>query len=64
MLSSRADWYVRTPAIAALMAIARSRPAILSLFNSRLRDEDRNEREAAASTLSDIARVESELLDP
>jgi len=57
------DWYVMTPATAALKAMARWRPAVLRVFFSRLRSADPDAREHAAQALADIAREEPELLE-
>jgi hypothetical protein len=58
------DWYVMAPATAALKAMARYRPAVLSIFMSRLRSDARGARSHAAEAIADIARKEPEILDP
>ena len=58
------DWYVETPANAALKAMARSMPAVLRIFFARLRSQDAEERVHAARALREIAKREPEILDP
>jgi nucleoside phosphorylase len=58
------DWYVETPAIAALKAMVRSMPAVLGIFFARLRSEQAEERTHAAQALAEIAKREPEVLDP
>jgi hypothetical protein len=55
------DWYVETPPNAAM---ARSMPAVLSIFFLRLRSRDPEERAHAARSLAEIAKREPEILDP
>jgi hypothetical protein len=55
------DWYVETPANAAM---ARSMPAVLRIFFLRLRSRDPEERAHAARSLAEIAKREPEILDP
>lgn len=57
------DWYVESPANAALKAMARHMPAVLRIFFIRLRSSSPEEREHAAHALRDIAQKEPELLD-
>ncbi len=58
------DWYVETPANAALKAMVRSMPAILGIFFTRLHSGDAAERVHTAQALAEIARREPEVLDP
>lgn len=58
------DWYVTTPATAALKAMTRWRPAVLRVFFSRLHSPDPDAREYVAQALADIARTEPEILEP
>lgn len=58
------DWYVETPANAALKAMARSMPAVLRIFFARLQSQDAEERVHAARALREIAKREPEILDP
>lgn len=58
------DWYVESPANAALKAMARSMPAVLQIFFVRLRSSKVAERAHAAHCLADIAENEPEILDP
>ncbi|MGP8281612.1 MAG: hypothetical protein ACLQT6_02730 [Desulfomonilaceae bacterium] len=58
------DYYVDTPATAALKILARYRPAILRIFLMRLADSDPSVRIHAAEALSSISHVEPEILDP
>jgi hypothetical protein len=58
------DWYVETPANAALKAMARSMPAVLHTFFTRLHSQDAEKRVHAAHALRDIAKREPEILDP
>jgi len=58
------DWYVESPANAALKAMARSMPAVLRIFFMRLRSQDAAERAHAARALAEIAGREPEILDP
>jgi hypothetical protein len=55
------DWYVETPPNAAM---ARSMPAVLSIFFLRLRSRAPEERAHAARSLAEIAKREPEILDP
>lgn len=58
------DWYVMAPATAALKAMAKPCPAVLSFFYRRLHDQIPEAREHAAEALADIAEKEPEILDP
>ena len=58
------DWYVRSPAVAALKAMAYQRQSVLRIFFKQLHDSDPNVREYAAAAIVDIARTEPEILDP
>ncbi len=58
------DWYVETPANAALKAMAKSFPEILGIFFMRLRSRSADEREHAAQQIKSIADKEPHLLDP
>jgi hypothetical protein len=57
------DWYVQAPANAALKTIAHVIPGVLRVFLDRLRSDERDEREHAASQLFDISKREPEILD-
>jgi hypothetical protein len=57
------DWYVKTPATAALQTMARSRPALLSVFYSGLRSLDEDARENASRAIAEIAEREPEILE-
>jgi len=57
------DWYVESPANAALKAMARHMPAVLHIFFMRLRSTSLDERLHAAYALRDIAKKEPEILD-
>jgi hypothetical protein len=57
------DWYVQAPANAALKTIAHAVPGVLRIFFDRLRSENRDEREHAASQLFSISTTEPEILD-
>ena len=57
------DWYVESPANAALKAMVRSMPAVLRIFFMRLHSANSEERVHAAHALRDIAKKEPEILD-
>lgn len=57
------DWYVESPANAALKAMARHMPAVLRIFFMRLHSTSPDERVHAAHALGDIAKKEPEILD-
>jgi hypothetical protein len=57
------DWYVQTPANAALKTLARSMPNILRVYLARLRSEAKWEREHSASALHEVAVHEPDLID-
>lgn len=57
------DWYVRSPATAALKAMARSRPAVIRVFFSGLNNSDADSREHASRTIADIAEIDPEILE-
>lgn len=57
------DWYVESPANAALKAMARHMPAVLRIFFMRLRSSNPDERVHAAHALRDIAKKEPGILD-
>jgi HEAT repeat protein len=57
------DWYVSSPATAALKTMARSRPAIIRMFLAGLREPDASAREHAARAIADIAEKEPEVLE-
>jgi nucleoside phosphorylase len=57
------DWYVQSPANAALKSIASSQPAVLHIYYQRLASNDPDERTHAAYALLDIARKEPEILN-
>lgn len=57
------DWYVQSPANAALKSIASSQPAVLYTYYQRLASNDPDERAHAAKALLDIARKEPEILN-
>jgi len=57
------DWYVESPANAALKAMARHMPAVLRIFFMRLHSTSPDERVHAAHALRDIAKKEPEILD-
>lgn len=56
------DWYVTTPATAALKLMAQWRPGILQVLYSWLSSQDADEREHAASAIADIADRDPEIL--
>jgi hypothetical protein len=57
------DWYVQAPANAALKAMAHATPAVMRIFIDRLKSEEHDEREHAASQLFDISKEEPEILN-
>jgi nucleoside phosphorylase len=57
------DWYVESPANAALKAMAWHMPAVLRIFFMRLHSTSPDERVHAAHALGDIAKKEPEILD-
>ncbi len=58
------EWYVMAPALAALKAMARERPAVLYVFFKQLHSSNPEVRGYAAHALVDIANNEPEILDP
>ena len=57
------DWYVQSPANAALKSIASSQPAVLHIYYQRLISNDPSERAHAAYALLGIAQKEPEILN-
>ena len=57
------DWYVKTPATAALKTMTRSRPALLRIFFVALRSQDADVRENVSRTIAEIAEKEPEILE-
>ena len=57
------DWYVQAPANAALKTIAHAVPGVLRIFFDRLKSENCDEREHAASQLYSISNIEPEILN-
>jgi hypothetical protein len=57
------DWYVKTPATAALQTMAHSRPVLLRVFFIGLRSSDADARENASRAIAEIAEREPEILD-
>ena len=51
------DWYVYTASINALKQLSLTRPEAISVLDNLGQSSDRDEREAAASALLDVARV-------
>jgi len=58
------DWYVETPANAALKAMVRAMPAVQGIFFQRLHSSVAEERLHAAGQIADIADEEPGLLQP
>jgi hypothetical protein len=57
------DWYVMTPATAALKTMARSRPSIVRVFFAGLRSQDASARENASQAIADIAERDPDILE-
>lgn len=56
------DWYVFTPAIGALLRLARSRPIVIDLFVRGLKSNDKQTREYAAVALQRLAQTDWDLV--
>jgi hypothetical protein len=57
------DWYVQTPANAAIKAMARAMPEVLRIFHVRLRSSDLEESIHSAEAIKSVAEKEPGLLD-
>lgn len=56
------DWYVNTPAVAALQRLARSRPIIVDIFAQDLSHKEKEAREYAASAIRTLVQTEPDLV--
>jgi hypothetical protein len=57
------DWYVESPANAAIKTMASSLPAVLRVYYERLRSDNQDERLHSAAAIHSISREEPWLLD-
>jgi len=62
LASCREDWYVYTPAVSALLRLARARPVVMSIFERDLWDRDKDVREHATGAIRRLAQTEPELV--
>lgn len=61
LASYKEDWYVCTPAVSALLRLARTRPVVTDIFERDLKHKERDAREHAAAAIRRLAETEPEL---
>jgi predicted nucleic acid-binding protein len=62
LASYEEDWYVCTPAVSALLRLARTRPVVMDIFEWDLRHKEKYVREHAAAAIKRLAETEPELV--
>jgi hypothetical protein len=62
LASYEEDWYVCTPAVSALLRLARTRPVVTDIFEWDLKHKEKYVREHAATAIKRLADTEPELV--